>query len=89
MCVPVPVLGDEDEARQVTGPQAFEKLPERTRKQILGPTANLAYSKGEVALSDLVGTVRKRGYPDSYGTKSLQNVLGKERVLELKRELHG
>ena len=89
MCVAVPVLGDEDTARQVTGPQAFEKLPKKTKRQILGPSASLAYENGELALPDLIGVRKARGYPDSYGTKSLKNVLGTDRVNEIRRELRG
>lgn len=75
-CTLVPVLIGQDEPEWEMGRTWFERQPEATQRQILGPAAFDAWKAGAVRLEDLVERHEHPVWGGSLGVKSLKRAIG-------------
>lgn len=85
MCTQIPVT--EFTMLDEPGPDVFAAATEDVQRRVLGPVGHRAYMNGELQLQDLVQVRRHRAWGPVGGSKSLTDVLGAERVAQLRREL--
>ena len=86
-CTPIPIVdgGHVD----TPGRELFAQRPADVQEAVLGPSGYLAYRNGELDITDLAWTGRHPVWGPVGGTRSLTEVLGADRVAELRRELRG
>lgn len=62
------------------GPQLFDELDEKTKREVLGGAAYRAYKGGAVTLPDFVGNTNSPIWGPGRTTRSLKSILGPERA---------